>query len=211
MPTPDIHSLQAGDEAAWNLAFEVLWPDAFHVAHRRLSALSPADAEDAAVMAIRDAAAWVGRLGSFEELRALVRWMAHRRAIDMHRSLQAARRGAGKAACGSGPEAPGNQSPGDNPGCQELPHPGPEPWEQADALELAVWLAEVAHGLTTTEQALLIGHYHEGKTHGELAADLAMERSTVGIRIHRALAKVRRLLAARPRLFQELHARCRPS
>lgn len=196
VPPPDFHLLQAGDEAAWDAAFAVLWPDAFHVARRRLPGLPQADAEDVAVMAIRDAAAWVDRVGTFEELRALARCVAHRRAIDLVRGRHAARRGAGLAVAGQEEDA------------ASLPDPSPGPWEDADLVELARWLQGLADALPPIERALLVGHYAEGRTHAELAAALGVARPTVGVRLHRALGRVRRLLAACPRLSRELHERC---
>ena len=196
MPTPDILLLQAGNEAEWDAAFALLWPDAFHVARRRLAGLPPAEAEDVAVMAIRDAAACVDRVGTFEELRALARCVAHRRAIDLVRGLHAARRAPGLAGAGQEADA------------ARMPDPSPGPREGADQVELARWLQGLADALPPLERALLVGHYAEGRTHAELAAALGVARPTVGVRLHRALAKVRRLLAAHPRLSRELHDRC---
>lgn len=202
VPQPDIQQLRSGDEAAWSEAFGLLWPEAFHAARRRLTGHELADAEDAAVMAIRDAAEKVTRMGTFEELRAMVRLMAGRRAIDLCRAMQAARRGGveGRAACAGGAV--------DTEGVVDG---GREPWEGVDLLELGGWLAEVEMRLTGTERALIRGHYGEGRTHAELAEAMGMDRATIGVRIRRALGKARRLLASRPGLFRELHSRCDPT
>ncbi|MEI6343685.1 MAG: sigma-70 family RNA polymerase sigma factor [Verrucomicrobiota bacterium] len=196
---PELQLLQRGDPATWDRAFDLLWPDAYHVARRRLARMTSADAEDVAVMAIQDAAARVDRVHSFDEFRALVRLLAHRRAIDVVRSQLAATRQ---------PPSPVTPFP---PQDSEPPDDAPEPWEQADAIDLARWLAGAMQALSPVEQGLLVGHYLEGRTHAELAEIHGLQRPTLGIRLARILVKLRRQLAAHPRLCHELLHRITPS
>lgn len=195
MSVPELQRLQQGDPAAWNHAFDLLWPEAFHVARRRLARMSPEDAEDVAVEALGDAAGMVGRVAGFEELRALVRVLAHRRAVDLVRSREALIR---REPSGEPTSARPDAEPADD---------RPEPWEQADALDVARWLSEAVQRLRPVEQALLAGHYVEGRTHAELAALHGVSRATLGVRLARILMKLRRHLSSQPGLLQEVQFR----
>src|SRR6266849_2439014 len=97
MLKPDIRSLQGGDSRMWEVAFHWLWPVAWSAAQRRLATFAPAEVEDVAVGAIRDAAEEVqaGKVDSFDELKALTGVIASRRALDHVRRMQAERRATG--------------------------------------------------------------------------------------------------------------------
>lgn len=195
MSVPELQRLQQGDPAAWNHAFDLLWPEAFHVARRRLARWSAEDAEDVAVEALGDAAGMVGRVAGFEELRALVRVLAHRRAVDLVRSREALMR---REPLGEPTSTRPDAEPTDD---------RPEPWEQADALDVARWLSEAVERLRPVERALLAGHYVEGRTHAELAALHGVSRATLGVRLARILMKLRRHLSSQPGLLQEVQFR----
>lgn len=83
----------------------------------------------------------------------------------------------------------------------------PEPWEHADALDVARWLSEAVQRLRPLERALLAGHYVEGRTHAELAALHGVSRATLGVRLARILMKLRRHLSSQPGLLQEVQFR----
>jgi hypothetical protein len=97
MLKPDIRSLQTGDARMWDVGFHWLWPVACAAANRRLATFAPAEVEDVAVGAIREAAEQVqaGKVESFEDLKALTGVIASRRALDLIRRMQAERRASG--------------------------------------------------------------------------------------------------------------------
>jgi len=96
MNPPDLRALQAGEERAWEAAFDSLWPTAFAVAQLKLRAFFPENVEDVAIEALEEVVSKVRGLKSTEELKPLVASIAHNRAVSLLRERFARKRGAGK-------------------------------------------------------------------------------------------------------------------
>ena len=72
MQMPDLHALQRGDAAAWDMAFPWLWPAAFGAAQVTLQPYLPAEVEDVAIESLEALVEKVRELKSVEELKPLV-------------------------------------------------------------------------------------------------------------------------------------------
>lgn len=192
MLKPDIRSLQAGDARMWDVAFYWLWPVACAAANRRLATFAPAEVEDVAVGAIREAAEQVqaGKVESFEDLKALTGVVASRRALDLVRRMQAERRAAGMTETMEGREDLASTEPG--------------PLERVDSHELAKLLTALAAKLPERQRQLLQAYYAEGLKQAELAKAFGMPMGTVGVTLSRALESLREELRKQPQLMKEL-------
>ncbi|HOX60011.1 MAG TPA: sigma-70 family RNA polymerase sigma factor [Candidatus Paceibacterota bacterium] len=197
MLKPDIAPLQAGDASMWEFAFFWLWPVAWSAANRRLGRVAPADVEDVAIAAVREAAEMVrvGRVSSFERLKALVGVIATRRALDHLRRMQAERRRVSSTESIEGQE--------------ELASAAPGPVEQVEALDLAELLVGLAARLPDRQREVLLGFYFEGLKQEELAKKLGMPIGTVGVTLSRAREALRGELEKHPALLKELLERVR--
>lgn len=192
MLKPDIRNLQAGDRFMWDCAFHWLWPLAWSAAKRRLANFAPAEIEDVAVEAIREAAEKVqaGEVESFEELKALTGIIARRRALDHIRRMQAERRATGATESIEGHE--------------ELASATPDPLEQVNSKDLARLLMNLTEKLLEHQQRLLRLYYLDGLKQAELAERLNMPMGTVGVTLSRALESLRVELRKHPQLMKEL-------
>jgi len=192
MRMPDLPSLQRGDPAAWDQAYDWLWPIALAAARRRLAHCAPDEAEDVAVMAITGAAGEVaeGRVWSLQALQGLVVAMAHRRAVDLIRR-RAARGG-----------KPGVTVPYGEGG-EDLPAPGPGLLDGIAVRELAELLAGLLDRLTPEEQELVRACYLQGMKQREAAAALGLPLGTVGVKLSRTMKKLRELIEGSSALAKE--------
>jgi RNA polymerase sigma factor (sigma-70 family) len=192
-----MHRLRAYDPEMWEMAFQLLWPIAWSVANRRLSAFAPNDIEDVAVIAIEEAAAKVkdGKVGSFGLLKALTAVIADRRARDHVRRMQADRRKADQTVPIEGGAEPVSPAPG--------------PLDRLDAGDLAIILMRILVKLPDRQRQLLEGYYLEGFKQAELAKKLGMPVGTVGVTLSRGLASMLKELQKAPKLMQEIVERMR--
>lgn len=192
MLKPDIRSLQAGDARMWDVAFYWLWPVACAAANRRLATFAPAEVEDVAVGAIREAAEQVqaGKVENFEDLKALTGVVASRRALDLVRRMQAERRAADMTETMEGREDLASTEPG--------------PLERVDSHELAKLLTALAAKLPERQRQLLQAYYVEGLKQAELAKAFGIPMGTVGVTLSRALESLREELRKQPQLMKEL-------
>ena len=192
MLKPDIRTLEANDPQMWDIAFLWLWPVAWSAAHRRLATFAAAEVDDVAIGAIGEAAVKVlaGKVGSFDELKALTGVIAHRRALDHVRRMQAERRAVGVTETIEGRK-------------EQIPDTR-APLEEVNEHDLAKLLMDLAAKLPEGQQQLLRACYLDGLKQAELAAKFNMPIGTVGVTLSRALKSLREELQKYPQLMKEL-------
>jgi len=119
MNPPNLHALQIGDSAAWDEAFQWLWPTVFAVAQLKLQPYFPNEVEDVAIEALEELVEKVRVIKSSEELKPLAASIAHHRAVSLLRERFAKKRGEGKTESLDAPTADGETKPepasGDSP------------------------------------------------------------------------------------------------
>ena len=193
MLKPDIRSLQKGDPFSWSCAFHWLWPVAYSAAFRRLERIAPNEVDDIAVVAIREAAEQVEdeKVESFEDLKALVSVIANRRAKDLIRRLQAEKRSV--------------EVTGTIEGLEEvLAAREPGPVERAGANDVAKVLTAVMAQLPREDYELLRSYYFRERKQKEIADTYGMQMGTVGVKLSRALKKLRDEIEKNPELLKDL-------
>lgn len=92
----EIEQLKAGDRAAWNRAWEILYAISLSVCCSSAPNLNHQDHEDVAVEAITEVIKYVEKVPSFEECKKLVVTISKNRLLDRFRSIATVKHGAGK-------------------------------------------------------------------------------------------------------------------
>ena len=95
MVEPDLELLKAGNKAAWDSAFDWLWPTAIAVAKGKLFEGSGA-VEDIAIESIEKLIKHVPNVKQIQELKALLAKITHDECVTFIRKNQAKKRGEGK-------------------------------------------------------------------------------------------------------------------
>ena len=192
-------ALQRGDEEAWDEAFRRLYPAAFAAARHPLAALTPSEAEDAAIEALTLLLPKVNQVAGFDELRLLVITIASRKAISEKRRQLADKRGGGDLTSLDA--------------MQDDETIRFEPVENllnnitdTDLRELGKLLDAALAGLEPRHADLLRDFLMHHLPYKELAEKYRMPIGSVGVSLARGLDKIRARLQTMPKLWKELAA-----
>lgn len=77
------------------------------------------------------------------------------------------------------------------------PAPGPDPAECLEQAERNALVGQLLDTLSPQDQAIFLRHYYYGQTVGEIGAALAVNPSTVKVRLHRGRKKLKEYLVQR--------------
>jgi len=192
-----LEALKTGGESAWEKAFRRLYPCAFSAARHPTAALTPSEAEDVAIETLTQLVGKIAQVKKFEELKALAVTMAVRRAISVLRKKYAEKRGGNQTASLE-------QLNEESEGQFELAADRLESLSETDIIELSGLLDEMLASLDELTRELIRDYLLNGVAYKELALKHHIPIGTVGVTLHRGLAKMRRRLAQSPRLMKEL-------
>jgi len=187
--------LENGDKLMWDCVYYPLWDRAVSVASRWLNPFRFAkfeDIQDIAIRAIGEAAKKVqaGEVGSFDYLKVLTAIIAKRRALNFIEYWKAQRRDARQTETIEG--------------LVDLHSPSPGPFEQANKLDVAKLLVNLAKKLPEHQQRLLFAFYLDGLKDMEIAKKFGMKMGTVSATLSRARYSLRAELENFPALKKEL-------
>ena len=186
---PDLRTLQEGDEATWDAAFDWLWPTAFAVAQLKLHPFLPDEVEDVAIEALEVLVEKVREVKTAEELKPLLAGITHHRAVSLLRERFAKKRSAGKTESLDAPELDGEVK--SEPASSESP---------LDALaenELAQRLRESLAALKPPQGEILSDFFLYGLRYEELAKKHGIAVGSVGVYLKRGLEALRRIWGGR--------------
>jgi RNA polymerase sigma-70 factor, ECF subfamily len=198
MNAPDLHALQRGDSAAWDVAFDWLWPTAFEVVQLKLQPFLPGDIEDVAIEVLEQLVEKVRQVKQVHELKPLTASIAHNRAVSRLREHFAAKRGSGRT---ESLEAMQNEdsAPCDPPG--EL-----SALESLDQAELAALLGQLLGQLKPEQRAIMVDFHLHGLSYEQISQKHRVPEGTIGVYLKRGLESIRRLTERHLRLLKELAA-----
>ena len=195
-----LQDLIRGDKLAWRAAFKELHPIALRVARMASWGLSEADANEVASDVLREISSKVGKIDTYEGLKALTVTISRRRSISLLRKNTAKIRGRGLTS--SLQEARGEDS-------QEIQVPDSEPTPAEDLVKSD--LIKAVRGFLRTldgkVRKVVECIYVEDLSYKETGEKLDMPTSTVGVYLSRGLMRLRREFEENPVLmkyFQEL-------
>ena len=195
-----LQDLIRGDKLAWRAAFKELHPIALRVARMASWGLSEADANEVASDVLREISSKVGKIDTYEGLKALTVTISRRRSISLLRKNTAKIRGRGLTS--SLQEARGEDS-------QEIQVPDSEPTPAEDLVKSD--LIKAVRGFLRTldgkVRKVVECIYVKDLSYKETGEKLDMPTSTVGVYLSRGLMRLRREFEENPVLmkyFQEL-------
>jgi RNA polymerase sigma factor (sigma-70 family) len=192
-------ALKRGDDAAWQDAFQRLYPSAFAAARHPLASLTPTEAEDIAIEALTLLLPKVKQVAEFDELRLLVITIASRKAISEKRRQLADKRGGGDLT--SLDALQDDETIRFEPAEQLASHLG-----ATDLRELSSLLDAALSGLEPRQAELVRDFLVHHLAYKELAKKYRMPIGSVGVSLARSLDKIRAHLRAMPKLWKELAA-----
>ena len=192
-------ALKRGDDAAWQEAFQRLYPPAFAAARHPLASLTPTEAEDIAIEALTLLLPKIKQVAEFDELRLLVITIASRKAISEKRRQLADKRGGG--------DLTSLDALQDDEAIRF------EPAEQlasrfttTDLRDLGRLLDEALTALEPRQADLVRDFLVHHVPYKDLAQKYKMPIGSVGVSLARSLEKIRTRLQATPKLSKELSA-----
>ena len=185
MNLPNLHALQAGDEAAWDEAFDWLWPTVFAVAQMKIRPFLPDEAEDLAIEALEELVDKVRAVKSVEELKPLAASISHHRAVSRLRERFALKRGAGKT---ESLDAQADEAGHANGPASEI-----SPFAELEQKELAERLRRSLSELKPPQGEILSDFFLLGLRYEEISQKRGVAIGSVGVYLKRGLEAMRRI------------------
>lgn len=185
MNPPDLRALQAGDEAAWDAAFDWLWPTVFAVAQLKLQPFLPDETEDSAIEALEELVDKVRAVKSAEELKPLAASISHHRAVSRLREQFAKKRGAGKTES--------LDAPMDESGHRNEPASETSPFAELEQKELAERLRWSLAELKPPQGEILSDFFLLGLRYEEITEKRGVAIGSVGVYLKRGLEAMRKI------------------
>jgi RNA polymerase sigma factor (sigma-70 family) len=189
MSAPNLHALQHGDAAAWDMVFPWLWPAAFGAAQVTHQPYLPAEVEDVAIESLEALVEQVRGLKSVEEPKPLVAGIAHHRAVSLLRERFAKKRGQGKT---ESLEAVQEVNMAD------CPDPTADsPLAALEQKEAAECLSRTLSELKPPQGAVLTDFFLDGLSYEGIARKRGIPIGSVGVYLKRGLETLRRIWGRR--------------
>ena len=196
MNAPHLLALQRGDPAAWDAAFDWLWPTAFEVARLKLQPFLPGDVEDVAIEVMEELVEKVRQVKEVQELKPLTASIAHNRAVSRLREHFAAKRGSGRT------ESLDEMQSEDSGNCE--PFGESSVLESLDQAELAALLSQLVAQLKPEQRAIMVDFHLHGLSYEQISKKHGMPEGTIGVYLKRGLESIRRVAERHPGLLKEL-------
>ena len=195
---PDLCELKKGNESAWQQAFPLLWPIAFHAALHPHAALTPDEAEDVAIEALTKLVSKISLVETWDQLKALLTAIAYRGAISLARHKSATKRPQIAVHLDALPPTEGEKII-DCPGATGT-------LNETDLGELTHLLHQAMSGLDEITRRLLFNNVVDGLSFRELSEKYAMPSGTVSAKVARGLKRIQATVQKNAKLLQELKA-----
>ena len=189
MTLPTIQCLRDGDEAAWVIVYEWLWPKALAVATHKLRFTASIDAEDVTSIALQQLVDHVEKLSTTEDLLPLALAISHNQAVQRIRYNKAQKRDVTVTDSLDGFDAPDSSN-----SLREL-----------DLQDLRAFIKILMQDLSPKAAGVLGDFYLKGLTQNEIAARHNLALNSVGVNLTRSLQRIREIIKKNPTLMKEIH------
>jgi RNA polymerase sigma factor (sigma-70 family) len=190
---PTVQSLRDGDEAAWMIVYEWLWPKALAVASNKLRFSTSTDAEDVASIALQQLVDHVEKVSVTEDLLPLTLAITHNQTVQLIRYNKAEKR-----------DVRATDS------LDEFDVPAPSAsLSELDLQELRALIESLQNTLSPKAASVLGDFYLKGLTQREIAERNKLALNSVGVNITRSLQRIRDVLGKNPALMKEIQVAMR--
>ena len=190
---PTVQSLRDGNEAAWMIVFEWLWPKALAVASNKLRFSTSTDAEDVASIALQQLVDHVEKVSATEDLLPLTLAITHNQTVQLIRHNKAEKR-----------DVRATHSLGEF----DVPAP-PASLSELDLQELRALIESLQKTLSPKAARVLGDFYLKGLTQREIAKRNNLALNSVGVNITRSLQRIREVMGKNPTLMKEIQVAMR--
>ena len=190
---PNVQSLRDGDEAAWMIVYEWLWPKALAVASNKLRFSTSTDAEDVASIALQQLVDHVEKVSATEDLLPLTLAITHNQTVQLIRYNKAEKRDVRAT---------------DSLGEFDVPAPSAS-LSELDLQELRTLIESLQKTLSPKAASVLGDFYLKGLTQREIAERNKLALNSVGVNITRSLQRIRDVLGKNPALMKEIQVAMR--
>jgi RNA polymerase sigma factor (sigma-70 family) len=192
LPSDFVPRLKDYDAAAWDRAFEILYPIALRGAKYANTRLAEQDAEEVASDALAAVARQIGQLETWPQVTALAFVTARRRSIDRLRQLRAQKRHVAGAVHVLVEDLTAEELPADE--LQSLAK-----WTEISAVAEAM-----INGLGEPAASLVRGYTQEGLSYEELSRRTRLPLGTVAATVYRSMRRLEKELGHSSKLAKEL-------
>ena len=190
---PTVQSLRDGDEAAWMIVYEWLWPKALAVASNKLRFSTSTDAEDVASIALQQLVDHVEKVSVTEDLLPLTLAITHNQTVQLIRYNKAEKR-----------DVRATDS------LDEFDVPAPSAsLSELDLQELRALIESLQNTLSPKAASVLGDFYLKGLTQREIAKRNNLALNSVGVNITRSLQRIREVMGKNPTLMKEIQVAMR--
>lgn len=190
---PTVQSLRDGDEAAWMIVYEWLWPKALAVASNKLRFSTSTDAEDVASIALQQLVDHVEKVSATEDLLPLTLAITHNQTVQLIRYNKAEKRDVRAT---------------DSLGEFDVPAPSAS-LSELDLQELRTLIESLQKTLSPKAASVLGDFYLKGLTQREIAGRNKLALNSVGVNITRSLQRIREVMGKNPTLMKEIQVAMR--
>ena len=190
---PTVQSLRDGDEAAWMIVYEWLWPKALAVASNKLRFSTSTDAEDVASIALQQLVDHVEKVSVTEDLLPLTLAITHNQTVQLIRYNKAEKRDVRAT---------------DSLGEFDVPAPSAS-LSELDLQELRTLIESLQKTLSPKAASVLGDFYLKGLTQREIAERNKLALNSVGVNITRSLQRIREVMGKNPTLMKEIQVAMR--
>ena len=190
---PTVQSLRDGDEAAWMIVYEWLWPKALAVASNKLRFSTSTDAEDVASIALQQLVDHVEKVSATEDLLPLTLAITHNQTVQLIRYNKAEKRDVRAT---------------DSLGEFDVPAPSAS-LSELDLQELRTLIESLQKTLSPKAASVLGDFYLKGLTQRESAKRNNLALNSVGVNITRSLQRIREVMGKNPTLMKEIQVAMR--
>lgn len=190
---PTVQRLRDGDEAAWMIVYEWLWPKALAVASNKLRFSTSTDAEDVASIALQQLVDHVEKVSATEDLLPLTLAITHNQTVQLIRYNKAEKRDVRAT---------------DSLGEFDVPAPS-APLSELDLQELRTLIESLQKTLSPKAASVLGDFYLKGLTQREIAERNKLALNSVGVNITRSLQRIREVMGKNPTLMKEIQVAMR--
>ena len=190
---PTVQRLRDGDEAAWMIVYEWLWPKALAVASNKLRFSTSTDAEDVASIALQQLVDHVEKVSATEDLLPLTLAITHNQTVQLIRYNKAEKRDVRAT---------------DSLGEFDVPAPS-APLSELDLQELRTLIESLQKTLSPKAASVLGDFYLKGLTQREIAERNNLALNSVGVNITRSLQRIREVMGKNPTLMKEIQVAMR--
>jgi RNA polymerase sigma-70 factor (ECF subfamily) len=194
-----LNDLKKHDHDSWSEAFPILWKIAFRCANSASLNLSIEEAKDVAAQAMSDISSCVGKVDSYNGLKALTASISRRKAISFLRKKTAEKRGDANTHSINAINSDGEEF------VLQIPANDSDPASDMQVADLIIFVRIFVKTLDGKVGEVIVCVFIEGLSYKEVSDKLNIPVSTVGVYLSRGIQRLRKKIEEQPDLVKQFN------